>query len=95
MSDVPLIGLFIEDSDGKRTPGGVFSQADFCGTLPQIGDLIVDPGVIDGYDRNEPANRRLYAVVARYFRPQTDRPSIALVVRARAGTIQEIDQLGD
>ena len=58
---------------------------EFCGTVPAVGDLILDPGVRPEQDRRDYRNRQLYEVVARYFLPHAhgDSSYVALVVKSR------------
>jgi hypothetical protein len=68
----------IEDS---RQEFGIES---FAGQVPAIGDLILVPGVLQGVDRHDPANRRLWKVVARVFNPRDMEDYVALVVEERS-----------
>lgn len=69
------------------------------GVLPNVGDLIVEPGVPEGLSRIEPQNRTVYEVESRYFLPGhsiRNRPSgaatyVALVVKQRTGLESERD----
>jgi hypothetical protein len=74
-----------------------YDLASFGGVLPGVGDLIVDPGVSQGLDRQVPGNREVCEVVARYFQPATDPrvpPTAVLVVKRRPGNQQESWALG-
>ena len=58
------------------------------GLVPQIGDLFVNPGVVEGRDRKDPRNREVGTVTKRYIQPQRG-PSgetyICIVVDTRPG----------
>lgn len=82
--------------------GGSYERCDeydleaLGGGVPAVGDLIVDPGVVQGKDRNDPADRDICQVVARYFHPRTTDSGdvfIALLVTARQGRREEINIL--
>lgn len=66
------------------------------GIAPNIGDLIVDPGVPQGRDRTQPANRSVYEVKKRYFLPSDGKnPAfINLIVSERKGRKPEANILG-
>ena len=57
-----------------------FGIETFAGQVPAIGDTILVPGVLQGVDRHDPANRRLWTVVARVFNPRDMEDYVALVV---------------
>ena len=63
------------------------------GIIPVVGDLIVEPGVSIGLDREAPENRDIYEVVSRYFLPSTkpDFNYIAVVVKQRTARQSEAD----
>ena len=82
-----VIGILTIDDDGMIVSiGDGYYLEDFGGVLPGVGDLIVDPGVVEGRDRREPSNRQIMEVEKRYFQPRTDRDEFIwahLVVRIR------------
>ena len=49
-----------------------------------IGDMIIDPGVLQGLNRHEPTNRRVWDVAGRVFNPRDMADYIAFVVEERA-----------
>ena len=88
--------LFQEDEAGYLIRGDAYS-VDVLGGLPEIGDLIVDPAVLEGLNRNDPSNRDVSEVVRRYFVPRDDEAGPAfvhLVVVTRLGTSGEAEILG-
>jgi len=60
-----------------------FGVESFAGVIPAIGDMIVDPGVLQGLNRHEPTNRSVWDVVGRVFNPRDMADYIALVVEER------------
>jgi hypothetical protein len=66
----------------------------FAGTIPIIGDQILDPGVVQGKSRYELQNRRLLSVVGRVFNPRDNENYIALIVEERAPTELESELVG-
>lgn len=61
-----------------------FDVETFAGQIPMIGDMIVNPGVPQGLDRHNPANRELWIVVGRVFNPRDLNGYVGLVVEERA-----------
>jgi hypothetical protein len=91
-----LIALFFKGRDGTYEKVDDYDLEDLGGTVPMIGDLIVDPGVVQGRDRTDPANRDVHEVTARYFYPRTtDSASVlvGLLVTTRQGREEEINLL--
>ena len=87
---LPLLsGILTIDDDGMIVSTGEgYYLEDFGGVLPGVGDLIVDPGVVEGRDRREPSNRQIMEVEKRYFQPRTDMNEFIwthLVVPDKAG----------
>lgn len=70
-----------------------FDLGDFGGTIPVVGDSILDPGVITGSPRFKHDNRTIYEVKERYFLPGKGSSLnivwIALVVEERCGLREE------
>lgn len=52
----------------------------FAGFLPAVGDVILEPGVLQGRDRHDPNNRKLLTVVRRVFNPRDLQNYVALIV---------------
>ncbi len=57
-----------------------YGLEDFAGFLPAVGDLILEPGVLQGLNRYDPQNRKLLTVVQRVFNPRDLPNYVALVV---------------
>ncbi len=70
-----------------------FDLASFGGVLPAVGDMILDPGVIQGRDRRDPANREMWTVVGRLFNPRDNADYIALIVETRPPRPEERELL--
>lgn len=69
-----------------------YSISDFGGTLPDVGDLIVDQFLAKGSDLDQSASYTVKEVKRRYFHPQTDPkhgPRIRLIVESRQGEEEE------
>ena len=63
-----LIYRFLERYDGTSPePIDSYDPRQLGGHVPAVGDLIIDPGVPEGWDRGNPEARRIYEVTARYF----------------------------
>lgn len=73
-------GGMIEDAKQDYGP------EDFGGIVPNIGDAILAPGVTQGLNRHEPANRKVWEVVGRVFNPHDNANYVVLVVDQRVGT---------
>jgi hypothetical protein len=81
------IRIYFRHSDGRVEDGSQdFGLRDFAGVLPAIGDTILNPGVLQGLDRNQPANREVWKVVDRVFNPRDLANYVVLVVEERRGT---------
>jgi hypothetical protein len=92
-----VIALFIEQRDGYYEKFDDYDLEALGGEVPAVGDLIVDPGVLQGRDRSDPGSRSVHEVAARYFLPRTtdsDYVFIALLVKERQGRREEINILG-
>ena len=92
----PYIAIF-EMKDGYLTyMSEGYELKDLGGTIPNVGDLMVDPGVLDGADRREASSHTVREVVARYIKPQISDvvgARIALVVKSRRGKEEEANLL--
>lgn len=66
-----MIRVFERDKDGRMGAVEDFNVGELVGVVPQIGDLFVYPGVTQGLDRHDPANRTVSLMVARYIQPGT------------------------
>ena len=74
-----------EIEDGQED----FGLSTFGGVLPSIGDTILDPGVAQGLDRQDPANRRMWTVLGRIFNPRDLENYVALIVDEHTPTKEE------
>ncbi len=80
------IRILHRDPVGAVGDGGVeFGLEQFAGQVPMIGDTILDPGVLQGQDRNDPQNRSIWTVVGRVFNPRDSEDTVALIVESRDG----------
>ncbi|MFG1399915.1 hypothetical protein [Roseixanthobacter pseudopolyaromaticivorans] len=85
-----LIRILFRDETGKIEDGvHDCDLSNFAGFLPNIGDTIVDPSVLQGLDRSAPENREVWRVVDRIFNPKDQENYVALVVEARPGTMAD------
>jgi hypothetical protein len=90
MVEQVTIRIHHQSSEGEWRDGEQdYSLKDFAGFLPDVGDMILEPGVLDGLDRNDPKNRRLLTVVQRVFNPRDMSDYVVLVVESRAPTDRE------
>lgn len=84
------IRILHRDPAGKIFDGGVeFDLTQFAGQMPAIGDMILDPGVIQGQDRRDPQNRSIWTVVGRVFNPRDREDTVALIVESRDGNLAD------
>jgi hypothetical protein len=91
-----LIRLFDDFANGPQGKRETYLPADFGGTIPGIGDIIVDPLCQQGRNPSDPIGRTLYEVVGRYFAPRADLPTLVhLLVRPRAGRFEERVLVGE
>lgn len=89
-----FVHLFYDDGHGCLRDAGARPLAAYGGSVPAVGDLIVDPHVAKGADRHDPRVRDLHEVVARYIIPG-EVAHIHLVIETRRGTHREREILGD
>lgn len=86
----PSIRIYERAADGTVTDlQQEFDPSFFADQMPGIGDTIVVPGVLQGLDRHELANRRLWTVVERVFNPLDLEGYVALIVQERTPTRNE------
>jgi hypothetical protein len=91
-----FIRLFDEYPDRPEGMPETYVPADFGGTIPGIGDIIVDPLCEQGADRSDPTQRTLYVVTGRYFAPRAGLPTLVdLLVRPRSGQFEERHMIGE
>ncbi|WP_146215664.1 hypothetical protein [Hoeflea marina] len=92
----PYIVIYHETERGFEYDREGYDLPELAGTIPVIGDYIVNPGVARGADRMLAENHTVYEVVRRYFKPRTS-PNygarVVLVVKARSGAEEEADLL--
>lgn len=80
------IRILHREPDGKIVDGQVeFGCEHFARQVPAIGDMIVDPGVLQGQDRTLPQNRQVWTVVGRAFNPRDIEDMVALIVETHDG----------
>ncbi len=85
MANDVTIRLIYRDSEGAWQDGDeAFDLGSFAGYLPQVGDTILDPGVVSNLDRLDPKNRRLWKVVDRVFNARDFPDTVALIVEERS-----------
>lgn len=83
MPDI-TIRLYFREANGTLVDGQEdYGIESFAGQVPAIGDMIVRPGVLQGLDRHDPANREIWDVVGRVFNPRDLADYVALVVEER------------
>jgi hypothetical protein len=93
MDDVH-IRIYFRESDGSLEDSQQeFGLENFAGVVPAIGEIIVNPGVLEGLDRHEPKNRRVWDVVGRVFNPRDMADYIALVVQERVPSPHEYNAI--
>ena len=87
------VRLYTKEANGLADTKIEFDDSELAYTVPVVGDLIVDPGVLDGLDRRVAQNRQVFEVLDRYFLPSPSRNPIyfALVVSMRPGGLWEHD----
>ena len=84
------IRIYFREPDGKLEDSQQeFGIESFAGVIPAIGDMIVDPGVLQGLNRHDPKNRRVWDVVGRVFNPRDMADYVALVVEERVPNLPE------
>lgn len=84
------IRILHRDPAGKVFDGGIeYGPEHFAGQVPAIGDMIVDPGVLQGLDRDDPQNRQIWKVVGRVFNPRDREDAVALIVESRDGNLAD------
>lgn len=83
MSEV-TVRIYLRNShDQLDDMSEAFELAQFAGQVPMIGDEILAPGVLDGLDRTDPVNRRVWKIVGRIFNPRDLEDYVLLVVQER------------
>jgi hypothetical protein len=88
------IRIYFRRADGTREDSQQeFGVESFAGAIPAIGDIIVDSGVLQGLNRHEPTNRRVWDVVGRVLNPRDMAHYIPLVVEERAPNPHEYSVL--
>ena len=66
-----------------------YGMEDFAGFLPDVGDMILEPGVLQGLDRHDPNNRKMLTVTQRIFNPRDLKNYVVLVVEEHTPTDRE------
>ncbi len=86
------VRIYYVSDDGEWQDGQIeYPLSSFAGVLPAPGDLILEPGVLHGRDRHDPANREILEVVKRVFGAKDFPDRVALVVRKRGLKAEEHD----
>ena len=89
------IRLYVQDENGRLLDEREeYELPDFCGVVPVVGDLIVNPGVLAGRDRRDVINREVWEVISRYFLPHAHGDELCYVVlgvTVRQGEDFEVD----
>lgn len=89
------IRIYFRESDGTLADSQQeFGRESFAGVIPAIGDTIVDPGVLQGLNRHDPKNRRIWNVVGRVFNPRDMEDYVALIVEERVPSPHEYSVVG-
>jgi hypothetical protein len=87
---VTSIRILHRDPAGKVFDGQEeYDLAQFAGQVPTIGDMILNPGVLQGLDRHDPQNRSIWTVVGRVFNPRDREDTVALIVESRDGNLAD------
>ena len=87
MTEEVSIRFHYRNGDDVWQDGGQdYSLDEFAGVLPSIGDMILEPGVPQGRDRQDRKNRRLLTVVHRVFNARDLPNYVALIVDAQVPT---------
>lgn len=87
---MPTIRILYKDDSGRVSDGSLdFDLDDFAGQVPTIGDMIVNPGVLVGKDRQDARNREVWTVVGRVFNSRDNKDYVALIVESREGTLAD------
>jgi predicted sugar kinase len=89
-----FVHLFYDDGHGCLRDAGAEPLSSYGGTVPALGDFIVEKGVEKGLDRGEVRYRTIHKVVARYFIPG-ETAHIHLVIESRRGTHREREVVGE
>jgi hypothetical protein len=91
MADIH-IRIYFREPDGTIADSQQeFDVVSFAGIVPSIGDMIVNPGVLQGLNRHDPGNREVWTVVGRIFNPRDMDDYIALVVEQRTPDPREYE----
>lgn len=84
------IRVLHRDPSGTIFDGGVdFEPEQFAGQIPTIGDTILNPGALQGQDRQLPQNRQIWTVVGRVFNPRDNEDYVSLIVESRDGCLTD------
>ena len=86
------IRIYFESDDGDWSDSQMdYPLESFGGFLPNVGDSLLEPGVLTGRDRHDPANREMLDVVKRVFGAKDHPNVVAIVVRKRKLQDREAD----
>ena len=96
------IRILSKENDRIKDSREEYDVAEFGGEVPQIGDLIIDPGIevksrdSTAEDRFDLSRRTVHEVIARYFRPGAlpgDANYVEIIVKSRHPTDAELELL--
>jgi hypothetical protein len=86
----PAIRVLFQENGKVKDYSEEHELSLFGGVVPNAGDVIVNPGVLQGKDRTKLENRDIWTVVRRVFNPKDNGGSyIALVVETRQATEED------
>lgn len=94
--DKPYVVIFEDLGRGLEYIREGYTIEELGGTIPNVGDCILYPGVPKGADRDDAAAYTVYEVVRRYFQPQISEKygaRIHLAVKSRTGREDELEIL--
>lgn len=91
MSDIN-IRIYVRDESGAlHDAEETYEVSSFAGQVPVVGDVILEPGVPAGLNRELAVNRKIWTVVGRIFNPRDLENYVALIVEQRKGEV--LDQV--
>ncbi|MBD8651494.1 hypothetical protein IFT66_10430 [Rhizobium sp. CFBP 13726] len=92
----PYVVFFEDLGRGPEYIREGYLPEELGGTIPNVGDFVLYPGVPQHADRGDAAAYTVYEVLKRYFQPQSSEKygaRIHLVVQSRPGRQDEIEIL--
>lgn len=86
------IRIYVRDERGElHDAEETYGIDSFAGQVPVVGDVILEPGVPAGLNRELAVNRKIWTVTGRVFNPRDLVNYVALIVEQRKGTV--LDQV--